>query len=91
MFGNVALFPGDFGMSEIGDKNSDSGGNECGKPEEVVVSNDEIRKNSVKAIVEDRNADADKKVAGGVFAGLDVFGLGSIFGIFVWCLVRFDV
>ena len=41
-FGDLAFFPGDFGMGEVGDDDSNSGSNEVGKPEEVVVSNDEI-------------------------------------------------
>ena len=39
VFGDVALFPGDFGMGDVGDDGGDDGGDKGGEPEEVVILN----------------------------------------------------
>ena len=41
-FGDVALFPGDFGVENIGNDSSNSSRDESGKPEKIVVVNDNI-------------------------------------------------
>lgn len=52
MLGNFALFPGDFGMCYISDYGSDGGSDKIGKPDKIIVLNDEIRKNCKKDVVE---------------------------------------
>ena len=71
----MTFFPGDFGMSKVGYDGGDSGGNEVGEPEEVVVFNDEIGEDCVKSIIKKSNSNTDEKVTGGVTAGFDVFNL----------------
>ena len=76
--GDLAFFPSDFRMGEVGDNGSNSGGDEIRKPEEVVVFDDEVSKNGIEAIIKKGNADADEEIAGGVTTGFDVFfGSGS--------------
>lgn len=40
--GDAALFPGDFGMEEIGKDGGGKSRNKGGEPEEVVVFDDEV-------------------------------------------------
>ena len=72
MFGDVALFPGDFGVGDVGDDGGDGSGNEVGKPKKVVVFDDEIGKDGVKAVVEKSDGDADEKIASGVAGSFDI-------------------
>ena len=73
VFGDMTLFPSNFGMGDVGDNSGDCSSNEHGKPNKIIIVNDEIGKNRIETIIEDGDADADEKISGGVFAGLDVF------------------
>lgn len=77
VFGDVAFFPGDFGMRDVGDDGGDGGRNKGGEPEEVVILNNEISQNGIKGKIKDSNSDTDEKVSGGMFAGFDAFRLGG--------------
>lgn len=76
-FGNVAFLPSDFGMSEKGNDGSNDSGNEAGEPNQIVVFDDEIGKNGVEDVIKNSDANAYKKVAGGVpsCASFGSFGL----------------
>lgn len=52
MLGNDAFFPSDSGVRKISDNGSDSSGDKIGKPDEIVVLNDKVRKNGKKSVVE---------------------------------------
>lgn len=52
MFGNDAFFPSDSGMCEISNNGGDGSGDKIGKPDEIVVLNDEVGKNGKKSVVE---------------------------------------
>ena len=43
MFGDLALFPGDFRMCKVGNDGGDSSSDKIGKPDEVVAFDNEIR------------------------------------------------
>ena len=45
VFGDIALLPGDFGVGEISDDGGNGGGNKGGKPEKIVVFDDEVGEN----------------------------------------------
>lgn len=80
MVGDVALLPSDFGMGDEGHDGSDSGSDEIGEPEEIVVFDDKIGDDGEKNIVEESNADADEEIADGVLAGFDVLGGFGVMG-----------
>ena len=80
VLGDIALFPGDFGMEDIGYDDGDGGGNERRKPEEIIVIDDEVGEDGVETIVENGNTDTDDDVFAGTFAGLDGGGGGLSVG-----------
>ena len=83
MFGDVAFFPGDFGMGDEGYDGGDGSGDKVREPEEIVVFDDEVGDDGKKDIVEEGNADADEEITDGVLAGFDVLGgSGTVFGFF---------
>ena len=77
MFGDVAFFPGDFRMGDVGDDGGDGGGDKGREPKKVIISNNEISQNGIEGKIKDSNSDADEKVSGGVLAGFDVLGFGG--------------
>ena len=79
-FGDIAFFPGDFGMKDVGDEDSGGSTDEAGEPEEIVVFDNQIGKNGVEAIIKNRNCDTDEDVTDGTFAGFDVCGSGGLLG-----------
>lgn len=77
VFGDVAFFPGDFGMGDIGDNGGDGGGDKGREPKKIIISNNEISQNRIENKIEYSNGDADKKVSGSMFASFDILGLGG--------------
>lgn len=71
-FGNFAFFPGNFGVEEISDDSSNRGGNKGGKPDEVVVFDDEIGNNRIENIIESGNTEANDEIPGGMARSFDV-------------------
>ncbi len=71
----MTFFPGDFGMGKVGDDGGDSGGNEVGEPEEIVVLDEEIGEDCVKSIIKKSDSDADEEIASGVTASFDILNL----------------
>ena len=51
-FGNMTLFPSDFGMRNVSYDGSKSGGDKIGKPKKVTIVNENIRNNGKKCVVE---------------------------------------
>lgn len=68
----MAFFPSDFGMGDVGNNGGNNRSNKTGKPEEIVIFNDEVRQNSKKDIVKDGNTNANKKITSSVLAGFDI-------------------
>ena len=52
MFSNCAFFPGDFGMRKISNNSGNGGSDKVGKPDEVIIFNNQIRQNCKKGIIE---------------------------------------
>ena len=77
VFGDLAFFPSDFGVSNVGDDGGDGSRNKRGEPEEVVVFYNDISKERVESEIKNSDTDADKKIPSGVLTGLDVFGFGG--------------
>ena len=61
-FGDVSLFPSDFGVGEVGNDNGDRGGDKIGEPKKIVVVDDKIGKDDIETVVEEGNKDADDGV-----------------------------
>lgn len=77
VFGDVAFFPSDFGMGDVGDDGGDGGGDKGGEPKKVIISNNEISQNGIESKIKNSNSDADEKISGSVLAGFDVLGFGG--------------
>ena len=45
VLGDMAVFPSDFGVGDVGDNGGDGSRDKSGEPKEVVVSNNEIGEN----------------------------------------------
>ena len=43
MFGDFALFPGDFRMCKVSNDGGDGSSNKIGKPDEIIILDDKIR------------------------------------------------
>lgn len=74
-FGDMALFPCDFGVHDVSKDGGGKSRNEGGEPEKVAVSKDEISKDSVKNVVENSQSNADENITDGVLGG---FGIGPL-------------
>lgn len=72
MFGDNALFPGNFGVCYICNNGGNGGSDKIGKPYKIVVFDDKIGKNCEKGIIKDGDADAYYKVAESMFGSFDI-------------------
>lgn len=70
-------------MSNVANNDSNNGGDHVGKPEKIVVFDDEIRQYSKKNIVYKGNTDADEEITDCVAAGGDVFFGGRFCLVFL--------
>ena len=70
MFGDNALFPGNFGVCYICNNGGNGGSDKIGKPYKIVVFD----------VVEQSNTNANNNIAYGMFAGSYVFDGAFIFG-----------
>ena len=80
MFGDNALFPGNFGVCYICNNGGNGGSDKIGKPYKIVVFDDKIGKNCKKDVVEQSNTNANNNITYGVSAGSYIFDGAFIFG-----------
>ena len=71
-FSNMAFFPGNLGMSDVGDDDSDGSSNKAREPEEIIVFDDKISQYSIKDIIKNCDTDANKEIPSSMSAGFNV-------------------
>ena len=84
VFGDVAFFPSDFGMSDVGNNGSYCSGNKHGEPNEVVVINNKISKNRIETVIKNGDCDTNYEIAGGMLAGFNVINSRRLVGVFIF-------
>ena len=90
VFGDVAFFPSDFGMSDVGNNGSYCSGNKHGEPNEVVVINNKISKDRVKTIIKNGDCDTNYEIAGGMRAGFNIINSRRLVGVFIFFTLFFN-
>lgn len=58
-FGEGAFFPSDFGMKNVGENGGSESTDEGGKPEKIVIINNKVSEDGIKAEVENGDSNAD--------------------------------
>ncbi len=61
-------------MENVGENGGSESANESGKPEKIVVVDNKVSEDGIKAKVENGNGNSDDEVASGVVTGGDVGG-----------------